>query len=414
MDTTQAHELVLVGLSHKTAPVDVRQKSAIPKAKLRDRLTQMCAETTSAEMLIVSTCNRTEILAAGPDGREVERRIRDAFPNEARPSLYSHHGPEAVIHLFSVCSGLRSMVLGESEIQAQIKDAWTEAQAAGTVGTSLEALLQQAMRVGKRIRTETALTRGTLSVASAAVELSTKVFSDLKQCRALVIGAGETGLLVATHLRERGIKDLTFTNRTLERAQLAAEQFSASVIPFDQMIAAVADHDVVVACVEAPMVLFGAKELESQKWPSRDVPKVFVDLSIPRALDKNVNGFRDAFLFDLDALQAIVDKHLEARRAEVEQADRIILEEVHKFLALRIYAALSPAVAGLAEQFEAMRQKWLESHKGVDPAVLDALSKDLSKHLLAVAQSQIKAGTKLTQSELAIERSYRRYREQHT
>jgi glutamyl-tRNA reductase len=408
-----SHEVVLVGLSHRTAPLDVRSRCSVGKEALPGRLAEVRAATGASELLILSTCNRTEVLGAGPDGVVLEQRLRESFPAEARPLLYAHQGAEAVFHVFSVCGGLRSMVVGEAEIQGQFKDAWRAAQEAGCSGTVLEAIAQQALRAGKRLRTETELGAGTLSVAGAAVELITKVHGQLADCSVLVIGAGETGLLLARHLAGKGARRIAFANRTAERAAAAAEIVAGSVVAFDQIHRAAIEHDVIVTCVEGREPLLRAPELSASRWPNRDLPKIFVDLSVPRAIDPAVSRLHDAFLFDVDALQAVVAQHLGERLSEVGRAEQIIVEEVRKFLALRTYAALSPAVSELAEQFERVRREWAEGRRGRGVNDLEAASEELSQKLLAVALGQMKAGARLTQSEAALERSWRRYREQH-
>jgi glutamyl-tRNA reductase len=413
IESPHPHELVLVGLSHTTAPLDVRARCSVSKEALPRRLAELRAATGAAELMILSTCNRTEVLGAGPDGVVLEKHLRQTFPAEARSLLYAHQGAEAVFHVFSVCGGLRSMVVGEAEIQGQFKEAWKSAQEAGCSGPMIEALGQQALRAGKRLRTETELGTGTLSVAGAAVELVTKVHGDLAGCSVLVIGAGETGLLLARHLKSRGVRGISFANRTAERAAVAAEAMEAAVVPFDAIHRAAIEHDVVVTCVECSAPLLKPADLAAVRWPKRDLPKIFVDLSVPRAIDPAVSGLHHAFLFDLDALQAVVAQNLGERLSEVGRAEQIIVDEVRKFLALRTYAALGPAVSELAEQFERARREWAEARRGRGGADLDAASEELSQKLLAIALGQMKAGARLTQSEAALERSWRRYREQH-
>jgi glutamyl-tRNA reductase len=391
----------------------VRERCSIRKDALARRLGEVRSASEAAELLILSTCNRTELLGVGPDGVVLEQRLRGFFPEDARPVLYAHHGPECVFHVFSVCSGLRSMVVGEAEIQGQLKEAWRVAQESGAGGPMIDAVIQQALRTGKRVRTETELGSGTLSVAGAAVELITKVHGDLAECSVLVIGAGETGLLLARHLSSRGVRRLAFANRTAARAEDAAEAVAATVIPFEKIVPAAADHDVVVTCIEAPEPVLGAGDLGAIRWAKRDLPKIFVDLSVPRAIDPEISGLNDAFLFDLDALQAVVARHFGDRLSEVKRAERIVMEEAQKFLALRVYAALSPAVVELTERFEQARRAWAAAQQERGLRDLDAVSEDLSRQLLAIALSQMKAGARLTQSDVALERSWRRYRERH-
>jgi glutamyl-tRNA reductase len=404
---------VLVGLSHRSAPLPVRERCTVAPASLPERLVELRGIAGATELLILSTCNRTEMLAVGSDGIALEERLRASFPEDARGLLYAHQGAECVLHVFSVCSGLRSMVLGEAEIQAQLKAAWRAAHDAGAGGTVIDAVIQQALRTAKRVRTETELGTGTVSVAGAAVELIGKVHGDLSSCDVLVIGAGETGQLLAKNLQARGVRRLAFANRTGARAEQAAVAVAGSVVPFERIVPAAAEHDIVVTCVDAPEPLLRARDLAAVRWPRRDLPKVFVDLSVPRAIETAVNGLNGAFLFDVDALQTVVLKNLDGRHAEASRAERIVVEEARKFLALRVYAALSPSVSELADRFEKARRAWADAHRKDVPADLDTASEELARHLLAIALSQMKAGARMTQSEAAIERTWRRYRERH-
>ena len=401
-------EVVLVGASHKTVGVAEREAVGVPKARLAESLRMWRGLPGVDGLFVLSTCNRTEVVATGAEGPGLASVLREAAFSRLGPeSLYVFEGPDAVFHLFSVCSGLRSMVLGESEIQAQIKEATQEAHDAGVLDGPLETLLQQALKAGKRVRTETAIGLGTLSVASAAIELAARVSDDFGRLGALVIGAGETGVLAAKHLRARGLGRLTFANRTLARAEAAAAEFHAAAAGLESLPELVATHDVIVACVDTPEPLLDRARLSRSSWPAADAPKIFLDLSVPRAIDASVDGYRDAFLFDLDAIEGVVATHREARRAEIERADRIIVDETAKFLAFRTYATLSPALAELRGRFDEARATFVAGLKGAGDH--DAWSRDLTKQLLAVALAHTKDATRLTQSPEALERTYRRY-----
>ncbi|HYC76035.1 MAG TPA: glutamyl-tRNA reductase [Planctomycetota bacterium] len=402
-------ELVLVGASHRTLGVGDRGLLGVSRDLLPRLLAEWRALPGVEELFVLSTCNRTELVAAGPEAEALQATLRAAaFRRVPAASVYDLRGPDAVFHVFSVCSGLRSMVLGESEIAAQFKEAARVAREAGALGSLLEALVQQAMKTGKRVRTETGVGLGALSVASAAIELTARVNDDFARLSALVLGAGETGVLAARHFKARGLGRLTLANRTRARAEAAAAELGGEAASFDDLPALVARHEVIVVAVETPEPLFDAEALARAPWPASDAPKTFVDLSVPRAVDPSVAGFRDALLFDMDAIQAVTAAHREARRAEAERADRILVEEAGKFLAFRTYAALSPAMAELGPRFEDARAAWA-AERGL--AVDDASSRDLAKRLLAVALAQTKDATRLTQSAEALERAYRRYLE---
>jgi glutamyl-tRNA reductase len=401
-------ELVLVGASHRTAGVTAREAAGVPKERLKDALASWRGEPEVEELFILSTCNRTEVVAVGPDADRLEARLRAvAFERLPAAATYALRGAEAIFHLFSVCAGLRSMVIGEHEIQGQFKEAMQAAHDEGALGPHLEALLRQALRAGKRVRTETAIGEGALSVASAAAELVSRVSTDFAKLSALVVGAGETGVAAAKNLAARGVVRLTFANRTLARAVEAAAPFGARAASLDGLPALAAEHDVIVVCVEAPEPLFTAARLKTADWRASETPKVFVDLSVPRAVAADVGGFRDALVFDLDAIESATAAHREARRAELDRADRILVDEVHKFLAFRTYAAISPALTELGAKFEEVRAAWLAAHSG--DARLDEASQDLLRRLLAASLAHVKDAVRLVESSEALERAYRRY-----
>lgn len=398
MTPTSDKELVLVGISHETAPLEVRQRCSVEKAHLNAVLKTLGQGSGVLEAFVLSTCNRIEVVLVGPDADDLERVARETRFHGLTQEVYVHRGPAAVFHLFGVCSGLHSMVLGESEIQAQIKEAFAAAQHADVAGPWIESLLQHALKTGKRVRTETQISSGNVSVASAAVDFVARVHGKLDRVKALVIGAGETGVLVATHLRARGIGELTFANRTQSRADAAARDLEAHVIPFEMIAKSVDAHDVIVACIESERPVIDRASLESEKVRSGDLPKVFVDLSVPRAIDIDVRDWRgDALLFDLDALDAVIAKNREARKSEMGRVDAILVDETRKYLGVRAYAAMAPALTGLADRFEEVRRDWLAKH--ATSTDMDVASRDLAHRLLAAALASVKEGARLTTTE---------------
>ena len=398
--------LVLVGVSHESAGLDVRQRCAVEKTGLEAALRELRDRSGVDEVCIVSTCNRTEVLLIGPDASVLEATARETRFSGVDSEIYVHHGAAAVFHLFGVCSGLHSMVLGESEIQAQVKEALGAAQAAGTTGPWMESLFQHALKTGKRVRTETAISSGNVSVASAAVDLIARVHGRFNRVSALIVGAGETGVRVGTHLRARGIGRLTFTNRTLARAEAAARDLGAEVVPFDALAPEIDRHDVVVACVEAERPVIDKALLDGARVRRGDVPKVFIDVSVPRAVAVDVRDWKgDGMLFDLDALDAVVARNRDARKAELGKVDAILLEETRKHLGVRAYAAMAPALTSLGDRFEEIRLEWLAKRgAGTD---IDAASRDLANRLLAVALASVKEGARLMTSVEAVRKTLR-------
>lgn len=406
-------ELLLVGLSHRTAPVAVRESCAVKPEDLPARLAELAAHDTVAEAAVLSTCNRTEaILLAHPgvDAEPAARRV--LFDGTAGDHLVVHRGVHAVMHLFRVASGLESLVLGESEILAQTKRAYEAAQTAGTVKKVLEPLLRQALSVGKRIRRETELGQGTLSVARVAVDVAQRAYGDLSDNRALVVGAGETGRLVARHLVAAGIGGLDFVNRTVERAVEAAAEFGGAGFGLDELGARAPRADVVIVCVDGEGGLLRPADLDRRALKRRDQPMTVIDLSVPRAVDPGLSELDQVLLYDLDDLAPIVERNRRGRDDATAATAEIVVGEVHKFLALRTYAAFSPTIAGLHERFRHAREQVLErlAHGAPEPREIE-VALALERRLLDLALEALKEGVRRSRSEEAIDREYQRFLE---
>lgn len=406
-------ELLLVGLSHRTAPVSVREGCAVKPDDLPARLAALAEHEAVAEVAVLSTCNRTEaILLAHPgvDAQPAARRV--LFAETESTHLVTHRGVHAVMHLFRVASGLESLVLGESEILAQTKRAYEAAQAAGTVKKVLEPLLRQALTVGKRVRRETELGQGTLSVARIAVDVAQRAYGDLKDNRALVVGAGETGRLVARHLVAAGIGGIDFANRTVERAVEAAAEFGGEGFGLDELGARAPRADVVVVCVDGAAGLLRPADLDRRALKRRDQPMTVIDLSVPRAVDPALEDLDQVLLYDLDDLAPIVERNRRNRDDASVATTEIVVAEVHKFLALRTYAAFSPTIAGLHQRFRKAREEVLErvAHGAPEPREIE-VALALERRMLDVALEALKEGVRRTRSAEAIDREYHRFLE---
>jgi glutamyl-tRNA reductase len=367
--------MVLVGLSHRTACVELRERCAVPPAALSGVLARLRAETGIEECWILSTCNRTEVLALVEDPRESAERIRVALFGAAAATpeaVYGYDGADAVFHVFRVAAGLDSQVLGESQILSQMKEAIAASKDAGALGTVLGSLVEQALALGKRVRTRTRLGEGTLSVARAAVELAQKVLGSFGTVRALVVGVGETGLLVAKHLRDAGCTKLWFANRTVERAQAAAAELGGEALPLDGIGGVLSDVNLTIVSVDAPEPIVLPSHFNPARLRRHDRPPMLIDISVPRAVHPSLKSHPDVLVHDMDDLDAIVARHQQEREAEIEAAGKIVVEEAHKWFALRAYASFKPAIAGLVERFEQIRAELLTQLGGseADPAVL--------------------------------------------
>jgi glutamyl-tRNA reductase len=315
-----------------------------------------------------------------------------------------------LIHVFRVASGLDSVFVGESEVLAQMKRGMEAARVARTLGPTLQALLQQALHVGKRVRSETEVGQGTLSVARVAVDVAAHAFGNLDRCRAWIVGAGETGLLVARHLVDRGLRHPTFANRTLDRAREAASEFGGRAVALDAIEALSGEADLVVTCVEGLSVSIDAQLLDVRVLRKRDRPLLAIDLSVPRAIDPGLAKLPNVLLYDLDDLQRVVHANRKGRDVAIEGTAEILVSELHKFLSLRAYASFTPAIAAMRERFERVREDVLDSVAGSRTDKKDIeIAHELTRRLLDVALVQMKEGARATSSEETLDREYQRF-----
>lgn len=406
--------LTLVGLSHRTAPVAVRERYVVNHEDLAACLASLQQLEGVSEAYVLSTCNRTEVLVVGPRGVDVSARVKaQLFRNLPNDQIYAYEDTAAVIHTFRVASGLDSMIVGESEVLAQIKRGVEAAESAKALGSTLRALVQQALRVGKRVRTETEVGQGTLSVARVAIDVAHRAFGSLGDERALIIGAGETGVLTARHLKDKGIGALAFANRTVERARVVAAELGASAHGLDELPDLIRRADLVVACIEGTMATIDASVFDKRTISRRDKPLLVIDLSMPRAVSADVAKLgANVLVYDLDDLGRVVIENEKGRQRAVESADAIVVAELHKFLSLRTYAAFSPAITVLRERFEKTREEVLDAVAGArsDPRDVQ-LAHELARKLLDVALDQMKESARHTSSEEVLDREYHRFLE---
>ncbi len=409
--TTPGLDIALVGLSHRTASVAVRERCAVERVDFARRLRALTALEAVQEAFIVSTCNRTEVLIAGPLDEAVHEAVRDIlFRDAPDDTLYSYRGIAAVTRKRWITAGLDSLVLGETQILAQVKQAIDASRAAGSVGTQLTPLLQQSLTVGKRVRSETKVGEGSLSVARVGVEIAARVFGEFSDCRALIAGAGETARLVAKHLSDRGVNSFAFCNRTLANAEAAAAEFGGSGHGLDELGSLIESCDMIIPCVEGSGEILRPEHLPSRVLRKRDRPLVILDLSVPRAVAPAVAELNGVFLYDLDHLAEVVRENRRERERALQGTSEILVAEVHKFLSLRTYAAFSPAISELRERFEQVRENVLDSVADGPPGARElALAHDLTRRLLDVALGQMKAGARHAQREDELSRAYRRF-----
>ncbi len=405
--------LALIGLSHRTAPLGTRERYVVSPSDLPEVLRALKQVESIEEVCVISTCNRTEALVIGRKGSDVEALVRaQLFRNLPDEQLYSYADVHALIHLFRVAAGLDSVVIGESEILGQMKRGMEAALANGTLGNVLKPLMQQALHVGKRVRSETEVGQGTLSVARVGVDMAERVFGRFGSVHALIAGAGETGVLVARHLKSRGVADLAFVNRTLEHAAQAAAEFGGRAFPLAELPALTAKCDLLVACIEAETPTIDVACFDARSLRRRDRPLLVIDLSVPRAVASEVAQLGNLILYDLDVLQEVVQKNLAGRSEATDSTAGILVGELHKFLALRTYASFSPAIAQMRERFERARDEVLDQVAGAKSSSDTVrLAHELTKKQLDIALDSMKQGARHARSEESLSDEYRRFLE---
>lgn len=329
--------LLALGLNHRTAPVEIRERVAFAPEKVPQALQELTGSGPVREAVILSTCNRTEVYC-GIEGAEqgpVLEWFRDFHrlsAQEVDPYLYTHPDSQAVRHILRVASGLDSLVLGEPQILGQIKQAYGTALQAGSIGQLLNKLFQHTFAVAKQVRTDTAIGASPVSVAFAAVSLAKQIFSDLNKHTALLVGAGETIELVARHLHEQGIGRIIIANRTVERAHNLAQEFGGYAIALPEIPAHLAEADVVISSTASPLPILGKGMVESALKARKRRPMLLVDIAVPRDIEPEVANLDDIYLYTVDDLSEIIQENLQSRQQAALQAEEIIDTQVSHFM----------------------------------------------------------------------------------
>ena len=342
--------LTLVGLSHHVAPVELRERVTLGLGAAATLARSL------GDAVCLSTCNRTELYVAG-DGESRALNLLEKLAGVPLSSVaYRMHDGAAAVHLFRVSAGLDSLVPGESEILGQVRAAFD----AGSPGPLLDRVFRQALQLGKRVRTETAIGESPASVSSAAAALAAQVFGDLKGRRVLLVGAGRIGELAASNLASRGAEIAFVANRTLETARELAQRFGGQALTLDQVAARLGEIDVVVSSTSAPGPVLHASDVPAK----RRTPLFFIDIAVPRDLDSDIARLDGCFLYDIDDLEAVVAETLAGRRAEAERAEELVAEEAERFRAWRASLDVVPAIASLRARAEEIRNAELAKLKG--------------------------------------------------
>ncbi|WP_448213301.1 glutamyl-tRNA reductase [Colwellia sp. MEBiC06753] len=332
--------IVAVGINHKTAPVAVREKISFNPDKLSHALQEMLSTVNCNEAAILSTCNRTELYLIQDGSLEATQQkvvnwleqYHQIPSSSIIPSLYWHTDKQAVNHIMRVACGLDSLVLGEPQILGQLKQAYSQAKAAGSMALVMDRLFQRTFGVAKQVRTETEIGENAVSVAFAAVNLAKHIFDSLKNARVLLVGAGETIELVAKHLYDNNVGSITVANRTISRAKTMAEQVGADVITLAQIPEHLAKADIVISSTGSTLPIIGKGMVESALQQRKHQPIFMVDLAVPRDIEEQVSELEDVFLYTVDDLQGIIAKNIENRRKAAVQAEGIVGEQSEVFM----------------------------------------------------------------------------------
>jgi len=393
-------QLALVGLSHKTAPVEVRERMAFNSDALRAALTSLVGRQEVNEALILSTCNRVEVVAESADERLIREFLCEfhQIPHESvSKHLYSFRNVEAIRHVFRVAASLDSMVIGEPQILGQVKEAYRIAADAGTVGMHLSALMNRAFAVAKKVRSETGISQSAVSVSYAAVELARKIFGDLAGKTVMIIGASKMGELAAKHLKRAGVSSVLVTNRTFERAVELAKVFEGAAVPFEHFADHMVGADIVITSTGATHFIIGKNQAEQIIHRRKNKPMFFIDIAVPRDIDPSVNEIDNVFLYDIDDLQQVIDDNLKERLKEASRAEEIITSEVEAFCLKMKGREVVPTIVQLRETLEKLRRDEIERNrrhlKDLSPEqqeALDQITKSLVNKILHTPIEQLK------------------------
>jgi glutamyl-tRNA reductase len=359
-------QFALVGLSHKTAPVEIRERFAFNADALKSALASLVSREEITEAMILSTCNRVEVVAESADDQRI-REFLCEFHNIPHDTVskhvYSLRNADAIRHIFRVASSLDSMMVGEPQILGQVKEAYRIASDAGTVGMHLSALMSRAFAVAKRVRSETGISQSAVSVSYAAVELARKIFGDLSGKVVMIIGASKMGELAAKHLRRAGVSSVLVTNRTFERAVELAKVFEGAAVPFEHFVDHMDRADIIISSTGAPNFIIGKQLAEQVIHRRKNRPMFFIDIAVPRDIDPHVNEIDNAFLYDIDDLQQVIDSNLKERLSEAMRAEQIVDHEVEAFCTRMQAREVVPTIVQLRETLEKLRRDEIERNR---------------------------------------------------
>ena len=396
--------LLAVGLSHRTAPVDLRERVDFARIGLAEALAALAAQGIGSEAVVLTTCNRAEVylVADSDSAQDSVARFFSGYHNvdhaEIAAHLYSHKGAAAARHLFRVAAGLDSLVVGEPQILGQVKTAYAVAQKGRFTGAVTNRLFHSAFSTGKRVRSETGLGEGAVSVSYAAIGLAKKIFGNLKGLGVLILGAGEMAKLTGIHLQAHKVRPVTIVSRTLQTAEGLARQLDGRALPWSELDAAIAAADIVVTATGAAEPVLSRQLIEQVMQRRRSRPLFLIDIAVPRDVEPLVGDVDQVFLYNIDDLQSIVRENLAHRSGELAQAEAIVDEEVQKFVTWLQSREIVPTVVALRQRFETIRKAELERLaprlSGLPPearARVDDVTRLIVEKLLLAPTEQLKS-----------------------
>jgi glutamyl-tRNA reductase len=392
----------LIGLNHKTAPVELRERLHIEEGKLPTALQRL--REIVPEAMIFSTCNRFEILARVERLEECKERMMNLISEmrsipipEFEPMLYSYVGPEAVRHVFRVTSSLDSMIVGEPQILGQMKQFFAIAQNERTIAFTLHSLMERAFMVAKKIRRETLVASSSVSVSSVAVELAAKIFDKLEGKTALVTGAGKMSVLALQHLQAHGVKNILVTNRTFQKAQELAQQIGGRAVPFDDITGCLAESDIVISSTGSQTFILKRDQVQRAMSLRKNRPMFFIDIAVPRDIDPQINGLDNVFLYDIDDLQNVAEKNRSQRNKEAEKAEEIVSHESELFWNKLKAVDIAPTIREIQQRIDDLRKHEMElTLKKMGPLsepqknALDQLTASLTNKILQQSYSELR------------------------
>ena len=363
-------KLLLTGLNHKTAPVEIRERLAFEEKSLPEALDNLKRQPGLQEGMILSTCNRVEVAVTADEGADAEAAV-EGFLAQSRnldrsfvaPYLYKFDGQEAIRHVFRVASSLDSMVVGEPQILGQLKNAYAAAKERGAISGFLDLVVTRAFNVAKRVRTETDIGQSAVSVSYAAIELAREIFGSLKGKKVLIVGAGKMAESAGRHLKRAGVSDLAVTNRTRARAEAMAEEVGGHVVDYSYFEDAVPDVDIILTSSGAPHFILTRDQMRAAMARRRNRPMFLIDIAVPRNIDPAVNDLEGVFLYDIDDLSKVVDTNVKGRLQTATEAEKIIGEEVESMMRRLKAREVAPTIVTLQDQFETWRRGEIERQR---------------------------------------------------